>query len=165
MSFEANGGAVAYIGLGSNLGASAATLDAAFDAIGRLPQTRLVARSSLYASAPVDAVGPDFVNAVACVRTTLAPRALLAHLLGIESAHGRERSGRNAPRTLDLDLLLYGSLRIDEPGLVVPHPRMQERAFVLAPLVEIAPQLEIPGLGRADALLLGVAGQRIARVS
>lgn len=156
-------GVDAYVGLGSNLGASEATLLAALDELARLPATRLVARSSIYASAPFEADGPDFRNAVAHLATTLAPQALLAQLLRIELEHGRKRTHRNAPRTLDLDLLLYGDWRIDEPGLVVPHPRMHERAFVLAPLVEIAPGVEVPGLGRADVLLHSVAGQRVER--
>ena len=154
----------AHVGLGSNLGASAAVLEAAFDALAALPGTCLVARSSLYRSAPVDAIGPDFVNAVAALETTLAARALLTHLQRIEAQHGRERSGRNAPRTLDLDLLLYGAEVIDEDGLIVPHPRLHERAFVLVPLLEIAPDVVIPRRGRAADLLPGVASQAVARV-
>lgn len=156
--------AIAYIGLGSNLGASEATLGEAFEALGRLPKTRLAARSSLYGSAPIGAFGPDFVNAVAHLDTALEPQALLAHLQAIETAHGRERPEPNAPRTLDLDLLLYGERRIDEPGLTVPHPRLHERAFVLVPLLEIAPDAEVPGRGRAAAMLASVAMQRVTRL-
>jgi len=154
----------AHVGLGSNLGDSAAVLEAAFDALAALPGTRALARSSLYRSAPVDASGPDFLNAVAAFETRLAPPALLAHLHRIEAQHGRERSGRNAPRTLDLDLLLYGAEVIDADGLVVPHPRLHERAFVLVPLLEIAPDVVVPGLGRAADLLPGVGSQAVARL-
>jgi 2-amino-4-hydroxy-6-hydroxymethyldihydropteridine diphosphokinase len=156
--------ALAYVGLGSNLGASEALVDAAMEAIGTLPQTRPLARSSLYRSAPVDAGGSDFVNAVMAIETALAPAALLTQLHGIEARHGRERHGRNAPRTLDLDLLLYGDRVIDESGLVVPHPRLHERAFALLPLLEIAPAIDVPGRGRAADLLAAVASQRVARL-
>jgi 2-amino-4-hydroxy-6-hydroxymethyldihydropteridine diphosphokinase len=104
---------------------------------------------------------PDFINAVAQVETSLAPRALLAALLDIEHRHGRERSFRNAPRTLDLDLLLYGSAHFHEDGLTLPHPRMTERAFVLRPLLEIAPDAQIPGHGRAADWLAACADQRV----
>ncbi|MCA1978916.1 MAG: 2-amino-4-hydroxy-6-hydroxymethyldihydropteridine diphosphokinase [Thiobacillus sp.] len=141
---------IATVGLGANLNDPAAQIEYAFAELDRLPDTRLVARSSLYASAPVGYVDqPDFVNAVAQVETALSPRALLAALLDIEHRHGRERSFRNAPRTLDLDLLLYGDARFHEEGLTLPHPRMHERAFVLLPLLEIAPDALIPGIGRA----------------
>ena len=153
-----------YVGLGSNLGDGQAHLAAAFESLARLPGTRLVARSSLYRSAPVDAIGPDYVNAVARLETTLEPQALLARLQGIESTQGRKRPHRNAPRTLDLDLLLHGDRCIDEPGLSVPHPRLHERGFVLVPLLEIAPGLVVPGLGPAASWLAAVAGQPIARL-
>ncbi len=156
----------AYIGLGANLAGPRAQLAAAFDELARLPATRLVARSSLYRSAPLGfAEQPDFVNAVARIETGLAPEALLAALHGIEARHGRERSFRNAPRTLDLDLLLYGGETIARDGLAVPHPRMHERAFVLAPLVELDPGLESPGRGRAVDCLARCAGQRIERIA
>ena len=154
----------AYVGLGSNLGASEALFDAAMEALGALPGTRAIARSSLYRSAPVDAEGPDYLNAVAAIETTLLAPALLAQLHGIEARHGRERSGRNAPRTLDLDLLLYGDQVIDEAGLAVPHPRLHERAFALLPLLELAPDIVVPGKGRAADLLAAVATQTIARL-
>jgi len=154
----------AYLGLGSNLGASEALVEAAIEAIGKLPQTRALARSSLYRSAPVDATGRDFVNAVMAIETALAPAALLAHLHGIEARHGRERKGRNAPRTLDLDLLLYADCVVDEAGLVVPHPRLHERAFALMPLLEIAPDIVVPRRGRAADLLAFVAAQPVARL-
>ena len=152
----------AYIGLGANLNDPAAQVEYAFAELDRLPGTRLVARSSLYATAPVGYVDqPDFINAVAQVETTLAPRALLAALLDIEQHHGRERSFRNAPRTLDLDLLLYGAAHFYEDHLTLPHPRMTERAFVLLPLIEIAPELTIPGRGRAADWIAACAEQSV----
>jgi 2-amino-4-hydroxy-6-hydroxymethyldihydropteridine diphosphokinase len=154
----------AYVGLGSNLGASEAILAAAFVELARLPRTRLVARSSLYRSAPVDADGPDFLNAVARVDTALAATALLAELLRIETLHGRERSGHHAPRTLDLDLLLFGDDVIEAPGLIVPHPRLHERAFALEPLIEIWPEAVVPGRGFARDWLAAAEPQRVARL-
>ncbi len=136
-----------FVGLGANLGDVRATLQAALEQLAALPQTRLVAQSSFYRSAPVDAQGPDFVNAVAELRTGLQPLALLGALQAIEQAHGRERAHRNAPRTLDLDLLFYGQRIVNEPGLVVPHPRLHQRAFVLQPLAELASGLRHPQLG------------------
>ena len=156
---------LAYIGIGSNLGEPQAQVERAFDELAKLPLTRLSARSSLYRSAPVGyAAQPDFINAVAELDTALAAHALLAELQAIEARHGRRRSFANAARTLDLDLLLFGDARIDEPQLVVPHPRMQERAFVLRPLVEIAPQALIPGVGRAAALLAARADPKVERI-
>ena len=155
----------ACIGLGANLGDARHTLQAARQAIATLPQTTLVGFSSLYRSAPIDATGPDFWNAVALVDTGLSPRALLEALQRIEAQHGRERPWRNAPRTLDLDLLLYADRHIDEPGLTVPHPRMHERAFVLLPLAELWPDATIPGLGAVNDWLPRVAGQRIDKVA
>lgn len=146
----------AYVALGANLGDAARTLRDALQSLGRAPGIRLVQASSLYRTAPIDSSGPDYLNAVAQVATTLAAPALLAALHTIENAAGRERPYRNAPRTLDLDLLLYGSARIDSSTLTVPHPRMWERAFVLVPLAEIA-----PALVTGDALR-AVAGQGVA---
>jgi len=158
----------AWIGLGANLGDAADTLARAADAIDALPSTRVVRISSLYRSAPVDAQGPDFVNAAAEIETALSPSALLAQLLAIEAAEGRLRPFRNAPRTLDLDLLLAsdadGPLRIDTPSLTLPHPRMHLRAFVLAPLAELDAQLAVPGHGRVADLLAACADQRIERI-
>ncbi len=145
------------IGLGANLGDRGQALAQALQAIGGLPGTRLVAVSSLYSTAPVDSSGPDYLNAVAAVRTTLQPLALLDALQAIELAAGRERPYRNAPRTLDLDIELWGDERIALPRLSVPHPRMHERAFVLVPLAEIAPERVTP------AQLQAVAGQGIVR--
>jgi 2-amino-4-hydroxy-6-hydroxymethyldihydropteridine diphosphokinase len=156
---------IACIALGANLGDARASLEAAMDAIGGLPASRLIARSSIWRTAPIGyADQPDFLNAVASIETTLDPHALLAALQAIEQSQGRERSFRNAPRTLDLDVLLYGDQHIDTPDLIVPHPRMHERAFVLAPLSEIAPDQPIAGHGRARDLLARLGGQRIERL-
>jgi len=154
-----------YIGLGANLGDPAAQLAAALGELGRLPHTRLVRASSFYRSAPVGhAAQPDFLNAVAALDTDLAPSALLIELLRIERAAGRERTFANAPRTLDLDVLLYDGRVVREPGLAIPHPRMHERAFVLVPLVEVAPDVVIPGHGLAADLVRNVRDQRIERI-
>lgn len=153
-----------FVGLGANLGDTAAALASALSALSALPGTCLIAVSSTYRSAPVDAQGPDFLNAVAELRTALEPVALLAGLHDIEHRHGRQRGERNAPRTLDLDLLLYGERRIDGAALVLPHPRLTARAFVLAPLAELAPGLQVPGQGAVAALLEAVRGQRVERV-
>lgn len=147
----------AYIALGSNLKNPADQVRAGFEELAMLPDTLLAAISSLYSNAAVGYVDqPDFVNAVAKIQTGLAPRALLAELLAIERRFGRVREFENAPRTLDLDIVLYGSATIDEPGLTVPHPRMHERAFVIVPLAEIAPDLVVPGRGPIPTLLRGV---------
>jgi 2-amino-4-hydroxy-6-hydroxymethyldihydropteridine diphosphokinase len=154
----------AYIGLGANLDDPAAQVIQAMDELARLPESRLTARSSLYVSAPVGyEAQPDFINAAAALQTRLSPRALLSALLEIEHHHGRNRSFRNAPRTLDLDLLLYGQAHFHEEGLTLPHPRMHERAFVLLPLLEIAPALSIPGHGLAAMMLALCASQAVRR--
>ncbi|MBI3285107.1 MAG: 2-amino-4-hydroxy-6-hydroxymethyldihydropteridine diphosphokinase [Burkholderiales bacterium] len=155
----------AYIGIGANLGAARASVEQAILRLAALPQTRLCARSSLYGSAPVDAGGDDYVNAVALLETALDASALLHELQQIELAFGRARPYRNAPRTLDLDLLLYGEQQIASAELSVPHPRLSERAFVLLPLLELAPQLQIPGKGAAQAFVAAVAAQRIHRLA
>ena len=129
----------AYIALGANLGDPVATLVQAMDDMAALSGVTLVRRSSLYRSAPVASSGPDYVNAVVEIRTVLTAPALLASLQQLEQLAGRARPYRNAPRTLDLDVLMYGHASIDSEALVVPHPRMSERAFVLVPLAEIAP--------------------------
>jgi len=154
----------AFVGLGANLGDAVATLDLAFDALAALPSTALAGRSSLYRTAPVDAEGPPYDNAVALLRTALQPFELLKRLRDIERDHGRRRPYRNAPRTLDLDVLTYGDVVLDTPDLMLPHPRMRERAFVLVPLLEIDPGLVIPGIGPASDLLLAVSKQRIERI-
>lgn len=153
----------AYIGLGANLGDARAALEAAFAALATLPATQLQRRSSIYRSAPIDSGGPDYLNAVAELRTSLQPLALLRQLQAIERDHGRERPYRNAPRTLDLDLLLHGDAVVQTSTLTLPHPRAHERAFVLLPLAEIAPDLAIPGRGPLQSLLGAVSGQRIER--
>lgn len=137
-----------FVGLGANLGDARAALQAAVRQIGALPGTRVQARSADYRSAPVDAQGPDFVNAVAELRTALSPTELLAALQDIERAHGRLRPYRHAPRTLDLDLLFFGQRVVDRPGLTLPHPRLHQRAFVMRPLAELAPDWVHPTLGR-----------------
>ena len=136
----------AYVALGANLGNAAQTVRDALAALRALPNTQLVKASSLYRTAPVDSTGPDYINAVAELRTTLTAPDLLRALQGIEAAAGRERPYRNAPRTLDLDVLLYGAASIDSAPLTVPHPRMWERAFVLVPLAEVAPELVLPSV-------------------
>ena len=149
----------AYIALGANLGDATATVQQALRGLATLPQTRLLRASSLYRTAPIDSSGPDYINAVAEISTALSPHALLAALQALELAAGRERPYRNAPRTLDLDILLYGDVTLDSPTLTIPHPRMQARAFVLRPLVEIAPHLV------DAAALAAVQGQGVERLS
>ena len=159
----------ASIGMGSNLGDRAMTLVEAFAALDRIPETRLAARSSIYVTEPIDPTGlqQDYYNAVAAVDTPLAPQRLLEALQHIEAGAARMRdpSLRNTARTLDLDILLYDQLELDEPGLHVPHPRIAERAFVLVPLAEIAPGCLIPGHGAISGLLKRVSGQRIVRLA
>jgi 2-amino-4-hydroxy-6-hydroxymethyldihydropteridine diphosphokinase len=155
----------AFVGVGANLGDPAAQVRAAIAALAALPDTRLVVASSLYRTAPVGyAEQPDFVNAAVLLETALAPRALLEALQAIEARSGRARSFKDAPRVLDLDLLLYGGEVIDEPGLAVPHPRLHDRAFALAPVVEIDPAAVIPGRGPARDWLARCTDQRIARL-
>ena len=129
----------AFVALGANLGDARATVLQAFEDLGQLPLTRLQARSRLYRTAPHEASGPDFINAVACIETGLTAPELLQALQSLENTVGRQRPYPNAPRTLDLDLLLYGEASIDSPRLTVPHPRMRQRAFVLCPLADVAP--------------------------
>lgn len=151
----------AYVGIGSNLEDPVRHVREAFAELDTLPHTRLVTKSSLYRSAPAGFAGqPDFVNAVAQLETGLPAERLLAELQGIETRHGRTRSFPNAPRTLDLDLLLYGDAALSLPALTIPHPRMHERAFVLKPLLEISPGLQ----ARYQASLEACAGQRIERI-
>ncbi|MEE1654112.1 MULTISPECIES: 2-amino-4-hydroxy-6-hydroxymethyldihydropteridine diphosphokinase [Brachymonas] len=149
---------LAWIALGGNLGDACQSVQQAIAALESLPQTRLEAASSLYRTAPVDATGPDFINAVARLRTTLSPLALLHAVQGLEQQAGRERSYRNAPRTLDLDVLLYSGVSQQTAELELPHPRMTQRAFVLVPLAEIDPEL-VPA-----TLLQAVADQAIERL-
>ncbi len=152
----------AYVALGSNLGNPVQIVEDAIDAMAALRGSLLKAMSSLYRTAPVGLKRqPDFINAVVALDTRLSPRDLLDELFAVEARFGRERSVRNAPRTLDLDLLLHGETVQDDPVLTLPHPRMHERAFVLAPLAEIAPDLMIPGRGPVAVLLAACADQRI----
>ena len=157
---------IAFIALGGNLGDPGSSVRQGIAALAELPQSQIASVSSLYRSAALGhADQPDFVNAVAQLSTGLAPQALLAALFAIEQRFGRERSFANAPRTLDLDLLLYDAQTIDEPGLAVPHPRMHQRAFVLAPLLEIAPTCVIPGRGSAADWLARCANQALVRLA
>jgi len=157
---------LACIGLGANLGEAATTLRSALEALHRLPDTQLLRSSRLYCSPAWGNIAqPDFVNAVALLDTTLPARDLLDALLAIERGFGRIRavdgSDRWGPRTLDLDLLLYGDAVIDEPGLRVPHPHLHQRAFALLPLLEIAPDAVIPGRGRACDLAMTIASDEL----
>ncbi|HSW02980.1 2-amino-4-hydroxy-6-hydroxymethyldihydropteridine diphosphokinase [Aquabacterium sp.] len=154
-------GTRAYVGVGANLGDARLTV---CQALQRLQALGTVRSSSLYRSAPIDAQGPDFINAVAELDTPLPPAELLAALQVIETAFGRERPYRNAPRTLDLDLLLHGDSVLLTPTLTLPHPRLHQRAFVLLPLLELAPTLQAPGLGLLADHLGAVAGQPIERL-
>lgn len=156
---------LAYVGLGANLGDPAEAVLTAVEALGRMPASRVAAVSGLYRSAPIDAEGPEFVNAVAELHTTLTAYELLAQLQSIEAEFGRERPYPNAPRTLDLDLLLYGDQKIESDDLTVPHARMHERAFVLRPLAELAGEkFPIPGHGPIEALLEAVSAQPITKL-
>lgn len=155
----------ACVALGANIGEPLRQIEAAFAALAALPGTRLLARSSLYRSAPVGyADQPDFINAVAMIETALAPHALLNALLAIERAHGRVREFPNAPRTLDLDIVLYGDVVLQEPGLTIPHARMLERAFVMVPLTEIAPDILVPGRGKVSDLVAHVDVASVAKL-
>lgn len=149
---------LAYIALGANLGEAQASVLAAIQGVAALPQTRLIAASSLYRTAPFEAIGPDFINAVVAVSTRLTAPGLLLNLQRLENGAGRDRAYRNAPRTLDLDILLYGEASITSPTLQVPHPRMWQRAFVLVPLAEIAPAKV------SNVQLLAVTSQEIERL-
>lgn len=156
----------AFVALGSNLRQPEVQVRRGFDELATLPQTRLITCSSLYTSAPVGyADQPDFVNAVAAIETTLSPREVLETLLAIELKHGRQRSLPNGPRTLDMDLLMYGELQYHEVGLTIPHPRMHERAFVLLPLIEIAPDCVIPGRGVARDWLAQCDDQQLRKMA
>jgi len=155
----------AYIGLGANQGDVIAGLKAAVAALQSIERSTFIAVSPFYRSAPVDAGGPDFVNAVVALDTSLEPYSLLLHLADIELMLGRKRrasdAAHSAPRSIDLDLLLVGNLIVRSTPLVLPHPRMQQRAFVLRPLLDLAPDLQIPGYGPAATLLAQVADQMI----
>jgi 2-amino-4-hydroxy-6-hydroxymethyldihydropteridine diphosphokinase len=155
----------AYIGLGANQGEMVESLKAAFDSLRSLEQSELVAVSPFYKSAPIDAPGPDYVNAVAQLETALEPYGLLLHLLDIELMLGRKRRGqgqkKNSPRNVDLDLLLLGDIIIQSTPLTLPHPRLHQRAFVLKPLLALAPEILIPGQGAASDFLKPLSDQRV----
>ena len=153
------------IGVGANLGEARLTVQQAIARLALLPQTSLIGQSSLFLTAPIEASGDDYVNAVVALQTELTAPALLQALQELELAFGRERPYRNAPRTLDLDLLLYGTQQIVTASLTVPHPRMTERAFVLLPLLQLDPFIQIPGKGAAHQFVPQVAGQRIVKLS
>lgn len=153
----------AFIGLGSNQGELVEALNSAIESLRSIEQTEFVAVSPFYRTAPIDAPGPDYLNAVAKVETSLEPYALLLHLLDIELMLGRKRRGlkKNAPRNVDLDLLLVGDMIIQSTPLTLPHPRLHLRAFVLRPLLDLAPDIRIPGQGPASSFLDAVEDQRI----
>lgn len=156
----------AFIGLGSNIAEPLTQVLLAMQAIDQFPDTRVLARSAMYRSAPVGYLEqPDFINAVIKVETALAPLALLQALLELEQKQGRTREFLNSPRTLDLDVLLYDNLQHHEHGLTVPHPQMHKRAFVLLPLLEIAPDCMIPGVGMAKAAMQHCVDQQLERLS
>lgn len=157
--------AEAFVGLGANLDNPLQQVRQALSELDAIARTRVLAASSLYRSVPVGyADQPDFINAVAAVATELSPRALLDAMLATEQQRGRVRTFLNAPRTLDLDVLLYGQMQMHEDGLTIPHPRMHERAFVLVPLAEIAPRCVIPGRGAVGELLRGIDAAGVARI-
>jgi 2-amino-4-hydroxy-6-hydroxymethyldihydropteridine diphosphokinase len=157
---------VAYVGIGSNLDEPARQVENSLVELGRLPRSRLMKRSSLYRSAPVGYLHQaDFINAVAALETSLEPEKLLDELLAIEARHGRQRPFANAPRSLDLDLLLFDDLELRTERLTVPHPRMHERGFVLKPLLELSRSISIPGKGAAGELLKKCAGQSVERIA
>lgn len=154
-----------FIALGSNLENPVLQIQQAFEELKQLPDIHLISQSSLYKSAPVGRLDqPDFINAVALVETYLTPHDLLNALLIIEHNHGRVRESLNAPRTLDLDILLYDDLECQDEKLTLPHPRMSQRAFVLKPLMEIAPHCYIPGLGHITPLLAACNGQKLEQI-
>ncbi|MDI9240357.1 2-amino-4-hydroxy-6-hydroxymethyldihydropteridine diphosphokinase [Lysobacter sp. LF1] len=167
---ESTASQVAFVGLGSNVGDGIATLHAALAALDSLTHTRLLRASRLYRTTAWGVTSqPDFINAVAMLHTQRTPRELLSDMLEIERLAGRDRradgSDRWGPRTLDLDLLLYGDEVVDEPGLHVPHPHLHERAFVLVPLAEIAPEARIPGIGTVRDAMAGMASAELEGVT
>lgn len=155
---------LAYIGIGSNLGNARANVERAITRLQQLPESRVTAQSSLFQSAPIDADGDDYINAVIGIETPLSASNLLRALQSIETDFGRERPFHHAPRTLDLDLLLYGTQKIATNDLTVPHPGVTQRAFVLIPLLQIDPLISIPGKGPAHNFVPHVAGQTIKKI-
>jgi 2-amino-4-hydroxy-6-hydroxymethyldihydropteridine diphosphokinase len=154
----------AYVGIGANLGDAIASVKLAIAKLADLPTTRVCAQSSLFRTAPIEAGGDDYVNAVARIETALDAHTLLGALQALEAEFGRERPYVNAPRTLDLDILLYGNRCISTESLTVPHPRLTQRAFALIPLLQIDPLIAIPGKGPAHQFVPDVAGQAISRI-
>ena len=155
----------AFVALGSNLGDPAQQIRSALRALAALPGTRLVRQSSFYRNPPEGGLAqPEFVNAAAQIETRASPRELLDHLLEIERAHGRARDFPNAPRTLDLDVILYGDQVVREPGLTIPHPRMLERPFVMVPLAEISPDAVVPGRGRVADLAAKLDAASLSKI-
>jgi 2-amino-4-hydroxy-6-hydroxymethyldihydropteridine diphosphokinase len=155
---------ICYIGIGSNLGDAKSNVQRAIEELDRLPLTRLREHSSLFRTAPIDADGDDYINAVACIETEMPAQTLLEALQALELQYGRERPYVHAPRTLDLDILLYGSEIIDTDTLTVPHPGLAQRAFALIPLLQLDPAVIIPGKGSAHAFLPHVANQIIQKI-
>ncbi|MBV8666533.1 MAG: 2-amino-4-hydroxy-6-hydroxymethyldihydropteridine diphosphokinase [Burkholderiaceae bacterium] len=155
---------LSYIGIGANLGDASTTVQQAIAKLAALPATALRAQSSLFRTTPIDSHGDDYINAVVCIATALDAHELLLALQAIEAEHGRERPYINAPRTLDLDILLYGDHRIESETLTVPHPRLTQRAFTLIPLLQLDPFISIPGKGSAHQFAPGVADQAITRI-
>ena len=155
---------IAYIGLGSNLDQPIAQVKRGLLALTELPQTTLKRHSALFRTAPIDATGDDFVNAVAMLHTRLAPLDLLHELQRIENEFGRTRPYTNAPRTLDLDILLYGTQGLATDELIIPHPRLTQRAFALIPLLQLDPFIQIPGAGPAHLFVPGISGQSISKI-
>jgi 2-amino-4-hydroxy-6-hydroxymethyldihydropteridine diphosphokinase len=155
----------AMIGIGANLGDAKSTVIYAIEKLAQLPQTSLMAQSSLFKTAPIDSSGDDYINAVVELDTALSAEDLLRQLQQLEFACGRERPYRNAPRTLDLDILLYDNQSIYTEDLIVPHPRMTERAFVLIPLLQINPLVTIPGKGKAHNYMSSVFDQKITKIN
>jgi 2-amino-4-hydroxy-6-hydroxymethyldihydropteridine diphosphokinase len=156
--------ALAFIGLGGNIGDTKQLIKDAIVCLAQHPELRILTRSCMYQSAPVDAEGDDFINAVISLETNLSPEELLRICQQVEQSFGRERPYLNAPRTLDLDVLAYDQLAIHNEALTIPHPRMIERSFVLYPLLEIAPDIDLPGFGKLTKYIPNVRHQRIEKV-
>ena len=156
--------ALAFIGLGGNIGDTKQLIKDAIVCLAQHPELRILTRSCMYQSAPVDAEGDDFINAVISLETNLSPEELLSICQQVEQSFGRERPYLNAPRTLDLDVLAYDQLAIHNEALTIPHPRMIERSFVLYPLLEIAPDIDLPGFGKLTKYIPNVKHQRIEKV-
>jgi 2-amino-4-hydroxy-6-hydroxymethyldihydropteridine diphosphokinase len=156
--------ALAFIGLGGNIGDTKQLIKDAIVCLAQNPELRVLTRSCMYQSAPVDAEGPDFINAVVSLETQLPPEDLLAICQKVENTFGRERPYVNAPRTIDLDVLAYDNISINNDRLTIPHPRMIERSFVLLPLLEIAPDIDLPGFGKLTKYIPNVENQRIEKV-